>query len=223
MDFDAVLFDMDGVIFDSEVKDVECWKVVAEKYGIEGIEKQCHACLGTTREASRAIMLEHYGADFPYDIYKKEMSELFHSRYGGGRLPKKEGAVELLKFLKENHKKVALASSTRREVVEQELRDGGLIAYFDAVICGDMVARSKPEPDIFLKACEVLEVSPKRAFGVEDSYNGIRSLAAAGVPAIMVPDLKAPTEEMRGLATAILPDLFAVMEYLKVFEEDLDR
>ena len=215
MDFDAVLFDMDGVIFDSEIKVVECWKVIADKYGIADIESQCHACLGTTREMSRAIMLEHYGADFPYDIYKKEMSDLFHSRYGGGRLPKKAGAVELLQYLQSHHKKVALASSTRREVVEQELRDGGLISYFDAVICVDMVEKSKPEPDIFLKACEVLDVEQERAFGVEDSYNGIRALAAAGIPAIMVPDLKAPTDEMRALSTAILPDLFAVKEYLK--------
>lgn len=215
MNYEAVLFDMDGVIFDSEVKVVECWKVIAEKYGIEGIEAQCHACLGTTREMSRMIMLEHYGSDFPYDAYKKEMSELFHTRYGGGRLPKKKGAVELLHFLQLHNKKVALASSTRREVVEQELRDGGLLQYFDAVICGDMVQRSKPEPDIFLKACEVLDVAPECAVGVEDSYNGIRALAAAGVSAIMVPDLKAPTDEMRSLATAILPDLFAVMQYFE--------
>lgn len=215
MNYEAVLFDMDGVIFDSEVKVVECWKVIAEKYGIEGIEAQCHACLGTTREMSRTIMLEHYGSDFPYDAYKKEMSELFHTRYGGGRLPKKKGAVELLRFLQLHNKKVALASSTRREVVEQELRDGGLLQYFDAVICGDMVQRSKPEPDIFLKACEVLDVAPECAVGVEDSYNGIRALSAAGVSAIMVPDLKPPTDEMRSLATAILPDLFAVMQYFE--------
>ena len=215
MDFDAVLFDMDGVIFDSEIKVVECWKVVAEKYGIEGIEEQCYACLGTTREKTRDIMLEHYGADFPYDTYKAEMSDLFHSRYGGGRLPKKAGVVELLQYLQLHNKKIALASSTRRVIVEQELRDGGLLPYFDAVICGDMVEKSKPEPDIFLKTCEVLGVAPERAVGIEDSYNGIRALAAANIPAIMVPDLKAPTEEMETLAAAILPDLLAVKDYLK--------
>ncbi len=211
----AVLFDMDGVIFDSEIKVVECWKEIADKYGIEGIEEQCYACLGTTREMSRAIMLAHYGAEFPYDAYKKEMSDLFHSRYGGGRLPKKPGVVELLEFLQMHNIKVALASSTRREVVEQELKDGGIRSYFDAVICGDMVARSKPKPDIFLRACEELQVSPSQAVGIEDSYNGIRALAAAGVTAVMVPDLKQPTEEIAALADIVLPDLFAVKEYLK--------
>ncbi len=211
----AVLFDMDGVIFDSEIKVIECWKDIAEKYGFGDIETPCYEALGTTREKTREIMLEHYGADFPYDEYKEEMSALFHARYGEGRLPKKKGVEELLQFLHMHNLKVALASSTRREVVTQELRDGGLLDYFDAVICGDMVARSKPEPDIFLKACEVLGVSPEHAVGIEDSYNGMRALAAAGITAIMVPDLKQPTDEIRGLATEVLPDLLAVKTFLK--------
>ena len=210
----AVLFDMDGVIFDSEIKVIECWKDIAEKYGFGDIETPCYEALGTTREIAREIMLAHYGADFPYDAYKDEMAALFHARYGEGRLPKKKGVEELLQFLHMHNLKVALASSTRREVVTQELRDGGLLDYFDAVICGDMVARSKPEPDIFLKACEVLGVAPEHAVGIEDSYNGMRALAAAGITAIMVPDLKQPTDEIRALAVEVLPDLLAVKAYL---------
>ncbi len=210
----AVLFDMDGVIFDSEIKVIECWKDIAEKYGFGDIETPCYEALGTTREIAREIMLAHYGADFPYDAYNDERVALFHARYGEGRLPKKKGVEELLQFLHMHHLKVALASSTRKEVVIQELRDGGLFDYFDAVICGDMVARSKPAPDIFLKACEVLGVAPEHAVGIEDSYNGMRALAAAGITAIMVPDLKQPTDEIRALATEVLPDLLAVKAYL---------
>lgn len=210
----AVLFDMDGVIFDSEIKVIECWKDIAEKYGFGDIETPCYEALGTTREIAREIMLAHYGADFPYDAYKDEMAALFHARYGEGRLPKKKGVEELLQFLHMHNLKVALASSTRKEVVIQELRDGGLLDYFDAVICGDMVARSKPAPDIFLKTCEVLGVAPEHAVGIEDSYNGMRALAAAGITAIMVPDLKQPTDEIRALATEVLPDLLAVKAYL---------
>lgn len=210
----AVLFDMDGVIFDSEIKVIECWKDIAEKYGFGDIETPCYEALGTTREIAREIMLAHYGADFPYDAYNDERVALFHARYGEGKLPQKKGVEELLQFLHVHNLKVALASSTRREVVIQELRDGGLLDYFDAVICGDMVARSKPEPDIFLKACEVLGVAPEHAVGIEDSYNGMRALAAAGITAIMVPDLKQPTDEIRALATEVLPDLLAVKAYL---------
>ena len=211
----AVLFDMDGVIFDSEIKVIECWKDIAEKYGFGDIETPCYEALGTTREIAREIMLAHYGTGFPYDAYKDEMAALFHARYGEGRLPKKKGVEELLQFLHMHNLKVALASSTRKEVVIQELRDGGLLDYFDAVICGDMVARSKPAPDIFLKACEVLGVAPEHAVGIEDSYNGIRSAYAAGMRPIMVPDMAEPTPEMEELSEQILPSLLDVKEYLE--------
>ena len=109
---------------------------------------------------------------------------------------------------------MALASSTRREVVLQELTDAGIIDYFDEVICGDMVTRSKPAPDIFLRACEETGVSPDRAYAIEDSYNGIRSAAAGGLRPIMVPDLMPPTEEMRRLSEAVLKDLHEARRWL---------
>ncbi|MDD6069956.1 MAG: HAD family phosphatase [Clostridiales bacterium] len=213
-DFKAVVFDMDGVIFDSEKLVVLCWQEIADKYNIIGIEEQCRLCLGLNREAARQKMLEHYGMDFPYDTYKKEMSDLYHRRYSGGRLPMKPGVVELLTFLKEKGKKIALASSTRREVVLAELRDAGILDYFDKVICGDMVKRSKPEPDIFLKACEELEVEVQDAYAIEDSYNGIRAAYRAGMMPIMVPDLAEPTEEMKQLTVAIMPSLLEMLEWI---------
>lgn len=213
-DFKAVVFDMDGVIFDSEVKVIECWKVIAEKYNIPDIEEACLECLGTNQVVTKEKFLIRYGADFPYTEIKKEMSELFHSRYDKGRLPMKVGVVELLEFLKERGKKIALASSTRREVVTRELRDAGVLDYFDAVICGDMVSRSKPEPDIFLKACEELKVSPSDAYAIEDSYNGIRAASRGELRPIMVPDLAPATEEMEKLSEVILENLLEVKEYL---------
>ena len=149
MGISAVIFDMDGVIFDSERLVIECWKVVAEKYGIENIEEACFECLGINAALTKELMKKRYGETFPYDVYKKEMSAIFHSRAAGGKLPQKKGIKELLTFLKENQIPTAVASSTRREVVMRELEEGGLLPYFDRVICGDMVERSKPEPDIF--------------------------------------------------------------------------
>lgn len=215
MKINAVVFDMDGVIFDSEKLVIDCWKAVADKYGIENIEEACLECLGINAVLTKELMKKRYGQEFPYDAYKKEMSELFHSRASEGRLPKKKGILELLTFLKEKHIPTAVASSTRKEVVFRELEEGGLLPYFDQVICGDMVERSKPEPDIFLKACESLGVDPADAFAIEDSYNGIRSAYGAGMKPIMVPDLAAPTEEMEELACCILPSLLEVMAYFK--------
>ena len=161
-------------------------------------------------------MLETYGADFPYDSYAKESSAIYHSRYDGGRLPMKPGVVELLTFLKEEGKKIALASSTRRQTVTNQLKDAGILDFFDQVICGDMVERSKPAPDIFLKACEELGVKPERAYAIEDSYNGIRAAYAGKLHPIMVPDLLPETAEMREKAEVVLSSLLEVISYLKV-------
>lgn len=212
--YNAVVFDMDGVIFDSERAVMQCWKEVASRHNIPDIEKAILACTGTTMVRTREIMLNLYGADFPYDEYARESSAIFHSRYDGGRLPMKPGVKELLTFLKERGKKIALASSTRQQVVTDELRDAGIIEYFDRIICGDMVSRSKPAPDIFLKACEELNVSPSDSYAIEDSYNGIRAAHAGGLLPIMVPDLLPADEEMQSLAEIVLPNLTSVMEYL---------
>lgn len=209
----AVIFDMDGVIFDSERLVIECWRVIADKYNIPDIEKACYECFGLNRIITREKMLQRYGEDFPYDIYKKEMSDLFHSRYGGGKLPQKIGIHELLKFLKSKSIKIGLASSTRSEVVKMELADGGLIDYFDVIIGGDMVVKSKPEPDIYLRACEELGVKPNEAYGIEDSFNGVRAVYRAGMNCIMVPDIVEADDEMKEISKIILPSLVEVKNY----------
>lgn len=212
--FEAVVFDMDGVIFDSERAVLDCWIALAAKYDIKDIEQAVLACTGTTMARTREIMLERYGADFPYDDYAKEASVMYHERYDGGRLPMKKGVTELLELLKQNGKKIALASSTRRQTVENQLRDADILAYFDAVVCGDMVARSKPAPDIFLKACECIGAAPHNAYAIEDSYNGIRAAHAGKLRPIMVPDLLPADDEMRRLAETVQEDLLEVGRYL---------
>ncbi len=211
----AVVFDMDGVIFDSEKLVVECWVETADKYGIPDIEMLCKKCLGLNRVATREVYLQHYGQDFPYDTYKQEMSALYHKRAREGALVMKLGVVDILTFLRKKGVRTALASSTREEVVRWELSYAGVIDFFDEIVCGDMVSKSKPDPEIFLKACELLGVEPKEAFAIEDSYNGIRAAHAGGLRPIMVPDLAEPTDEMEKLSEVIVPSLFEAMEYVK--------
>lgn len=211
----AVVFDMDGIIFDSERLVIDCWKVVAEKYAILDIEEACNECLGVNSVETKEKFLNRYGQDFPYDAYKSEMSKIYHDNYDGGRLPMKIGVVELLQYLKECNLKVALASSTRSEVVTQQLKDAGILNYFQVIVGGDMVTRSKPQPDIFLKACEELGVAPQESFAIEDSYNGIRAAAAGHLRPLMVPDLMPPTSEMKELSEGIFDTLLEVKGYLK--------
>ena len=214
MNYEAVVFDMDGVIFDSERAVMNCWLELAQKYNIKDIEKPYFACVGTTMTRTREIMLDTYGEDFPYDEYARESSLMYHEKYDGGKLPMKPGVIELLSYLKEKGKKIALASSTRRETVTNQLRWAGIIDYFDVIICGDMVARSKPAPDIFLKACQELGVSPENTYAIEDSYNGIRAAHAGQLRPIMVPDLLEANDEMRGKAECVCDNLNEVIDYL---------
>ena len=215
IDYDAVVFDMDGVIFDSERAVMQCWKELAKKYNIPDIEQAVLSCTGTTMKRTREIMLETYGADFPYDSYAKESSAIYHSRYDGGRLPMKPGVVELLTFLKEEGKKIALASSTRRQTVTNQLKAAGILDFFDQVICGDMVERSKPAPDIYRYACEQLHLAPAECMAVEDSPNGVSSAYDAGCKVVMVPDQAPPDEETKKKIAAC-PD--SLNEIIKLFD-----
>lgn len=213
-DYKAVVFDMDGVIFDSERAIMGCWIELADKYKLKDIEKAFLSCTGTTASRTREIMLETYGDDFPYDEYAKESSRMFHERYDNGKLPIKSGVFEILEFLRNSGKKIALASSTRKESVINELRDAGLIDYFDEIVTGDMVSNSKPAPDIFLKAVETLGIEAEDAYAIEDSYNGIKSAFRGNLRPIMVPDLLSPNDEMTQMSEIILPSLNDVITYL---------
>ena len=211
----AVIFDMDGVIFDSERLVIECWEVIAAKHNIPDIVEICMRVQGNNREETGKRFREKYGSDFPYEAYKKEVTALFRERYGEGRLPLKPGVVKILEELKRNNIPLALASSTRSDIVKLEMEEANLLPYFDAVLGGDMVPRSKPEPDIFLAAAAALQVEPKCCYVLEDSHNGIRAAYRAGMHPIMVPDMQKPTEEIRGIAEAVVENLLAALEYLQ--------
>ena len=211
----AVIFDMDGVIFESERLVIECWQVIAEKHNIPDIVEICMRVQGNNRQETGKRFREKYGNDFPYDTYKKEVTALFRERYGEGRLPLKPGVVEILQDLKQRCVPLALASSTRSDIVKLELEEARLLSFFDAVLGGDMAPRSKPEPDIFLAAAKVLGAIPANCYVLEDSFNGIRAAHRAGMHPIMVPDMQQPDEEMRGLAEVIVDDLPKAMGYLQ--------
>lgn len=215
MQYQAVVFDMDGVIFDTERLVIEFWKEVAKKHNIPNVEHTCIQCLGTNRVRTREIFLENYGADFPFDPYRAEVTELFNTHYKGVPLPTKPGVRELLSYLQEQDIKVGLASSTAQHLVRDEIGTAGLLPYFQTLVCGDMVEHSKPAPDIFLKACEILNADPTKSIAIEDSFNGIRSAHCAGMTPIMVPDQVQPTDEIRTLAFHVMPSLFDVLNWLK--------
>ncbi|WP_298483531.1 HAD family phosphatase [uncultured Ruminococcus sp.] len=210
----CVVFDMDGVLFDSEALVLQCWELTAEKHQIDHVRSTCQKCLGSNAAAAKQKFLETYGADFPYDEYKAEMSALYWEHVQAGWLALKPGVREILAALRENHFAIGIASSTRQIVIRKQLAMFGLENSFDQIIGGDMVHRSKPEPEIYLRACDALGISPGVAYAVEDSYNGIRAASRAGMHPVMIPDLLPPTAEMEQLAEHIFPDMQAFQEFL---------
>ena len=212
--FHPVIFDMDGVIFDSERLLLECWKVVADRHGVPDIEATLSLCLGVNINISRQIYFDRYGPDFPLDEYQTEVRAIFRARCPDGYPPVKPGARDLLAWLREQGVPLALASSTHTEIVRRELEGAGLLSFFDAVICGDQISRSKPAPDIFLTAAAALGADASDCFIIEDSFNGVRAAFAAGARTLMVPDVVPPDEEMREKAEVILPSLDAARDYL---------
>lgn len=213
--FTTVIFDMDGIIFDTEQLVLRNWRMVAEKWGLEGIDEVFFECVGTNTAATVQTMKKHFGDDFPVDRFRQESSAKFHETVKKDGMPVKPGVRELLAYLKENHYKIGLASSTRRMIVEEELQMAGLFSYFEVVMGGDMIKNSKPDPEIFLVCCERLHSQPEETIVIEDSYNGIRAAARAGMTPYMVPDLLPPTEEMRRLCSRIFNGLKEVQYFLE--------
>ena len=213
----AVIFDMDGVLFDTERLCMESWCVLAKEQGIPDMEIVFPKCIGRNAADTEEIVTDYYGEGFDYETFRKKASDWFWQYIKNNGLPIKTGVKEILAYLKQEGYVVGLASSTRYSSVVNHLEEAGIKDYFSVIVTGDMVEHSKPKPDIYLLACEKLGVEPAKAYAVEDFYNGIRSAHAAGMKPVMVPDLLEPDEEMESLSFLICKDLLEVLAYLKEF------
>ena len=211
----AVVFDMDGLLFDTENVAKVSWIECADEMGIQGIAEIYHLFIGLNRADGNALLCQIYGDDFPVLEFRQRATDRFQEKIERDGLPVKTGAREILQWLKDNHVKTALASSSRRDVIQHHLERVGFLDYFQLIIGGNMVEHSKPNPDIYLKACRALGVKPEDAMAIEDSPNGIRAAAAAGMCAVMVPDLVAPTPELVSLCDHVFDSLLDVRDYLK--------
>lgn len=195
----AVIFDMDGVIFDSERITRIMWKKAAVEYKIDDVETAVKDCTGRSVTDTWAYLNKKYGDDFPSQEFRQRCSVLFHLYVDENGLPLMPYAKEILAYLKTRPYHLALASSTRTATVTKELKNAGLYDYFETVTCGDMLKHSKPAPDIYLMAAESLKVAPEECVAIEDSPNGIRSAFNAKMLPVMVPDQIQPDDEIKSM------------------------
>ena len=185
----AVIFDMDGVIFDTEKVYLDIWTEVFEKYGYKMTKELYVNVMGTGRKNVIKTFLENFGDDLPIEkMYEEKDNQLFYRIENQG-IPLKEGVKELFSMLKEKDYKIALATSAKKERVEKQIKDKWLKESFDAIVCGDDVEKGKPSPDIFLKASKVLNVPVENCLVVEDANSGIEAAINGGFNTVMIPDL----------------------------------
>lgn len=191
-----VIFDMDGLMFDTERVFIAAWDYAGEKIGIGKAGYMVYKTLGMNIVASYNVWKEEFGDSYNQDELRKYTKEFLQKYYVENKVPVKKGLYNLLDYLKQNSYKMAVASSSPRWEVEKHLRDANIYDYFVGIVCGDMIQKSKPDPEIYLRACEVLEVNPSECYALEDSKNGLLSAYRAGCKPIMVPDLWQPDDEI---------------------------
>lgn len=195
----ALVFDMDGLLLDSERIVQRSWNEAGELIGIPGIGNQIYHTLGMNRSARNAYFKQVFGPDFHQEAFNQKASECFFRIVETEGLPVKKGAKELLQYAKEKGYKTAVATSSSKAYATGVLKDAGLYRYFDGAVFGDMVEHAKPDPEIYLKACESIKANPKECLALEDAPAGVRSAHSAGLKVIVVPDLVQPTEDILSL------------------------
>ena len=210
----AVIFDMDGVIFDTEKVYLDIWIEVFEKYGYKMTKELYVNVMGTGRKNVIKTFLENFGDDLPIEkMYEEKDNQLFYIIENQG-IPLKKGVKELFSMLKEKNYKIALATSAKRDRVEKQIKDKWLKESFDAIVCGDDVEKGKPSPDIFLKAAKEIDVEPENCFVVEDSPAGIKAAFSGGMKGIHVEDLKVADEDILKYCEKNFKNLQEIKEYL---------
>ncbi|HTW53455.1 MAG TPA: HAD family phosphatase [Stellaceae bacterium] len=206
---EAVVFDMDGLIFDTETLYQEAALLAAAEGGHDVSSGIVFRLVGLPWRRGRELLIEHFGAAFPVENFEAAWRRHFWL-IAETRLALKPGVIELLDLLDALELPKAIATSSSHATVQNHLTAHGLAGRFQAIVGDGDYAAGKPAPDPFLTAAARLGVAPEACLALEDSHNGIRSASAAGMMTIMVPDLLSPTDEIRGLCAFVAADLHEV-------------
>jgi len=209
----AVIFDMDGLLFDTESLYREAMILAAQDRGHDMPLSLFLSLIGLPGEASRQLLVDHFGTDFSVEDLWDASAAHFHAMIETQAFLK-AGVVELLDLLDAAGLPRAIATSSPHASVTHHLAHHGLSDRFHTIVAQGDYPRGKPHPDPFLVAAKRLGVAPEACLALEDSHNGIRSAASAGMIAVMVPDLLEPTVEMEGLCHRIVRDLHEVCDLL---------
>ena len=207
-----MIFDMDGVIFDTERLYLEVWQEIFKEYGYVLEKEDYLSCMGRGREKVKEIYISKFGVKLPIDEMYRLKDERLDYRIENEANLLKEGVIETLEYLKDNNYKVGLATSARRNRVKRDLSKFNIKKYFDYIITGEEVKKGKPNPEIFLKAMEMLSENKENTLIIEDSKSGIEAAIKSGAKVLHIRDLiKLDNKEIK-----YVENLGEVIQYLSL-------
>ena len=215
LELNAVIFDMDGLMIDSERVTFECYQERLKDMNLTMDEEFYKTLLGKPIKGIYQRFYDVYGNDFPIENVIQDVHQLMAERFETEGVPVKKGLVELLHYLKDNNYKTIVATSSNRDRVDKILAQAKITEFFDDSICGDEVTKGKPNPEVFLKSCQKLGVNVDEAIVLEDSEAGIQASYDANIQVICIPDMKYPEKQYEEKTFKILKDLTEVTVYLK--------
>ncbi len=193
---ELVIFDMDGLMFDTESMYLNFAPDVCESLGFPVTREILKKTIGTNHQWAQEILKAEGYENFPFAELWKILDKKYDEYYNENGVPIKNGLFELLEHLKGKSMKMAVATSSRRVKAEYLLKISGVDKYFDSIMCGDEIINGKPDPEIFLKTADVFGVKYENCVVLEDSINGIKAAKSANMIPVMIPDMIEPTEEI---------------------------
>lgn len=213
----AVIFDMDGVLIDTEKHYFSCWLQASKEAGFPFREEQALMLRSCDAKVAEKMMKEIFGEEFDYYAIRERRRQLVKERLETYGLEKKPGVEETLRFLRAKGIKTAVATATPLELTKEHLTKLGLLELFDRIVSAKEVEHGKPAPDVYLYACKQIGEEPCNCIAVEDSPNGIMSAYSAGLKPVMVPDLTQPDEELKKLLFGSVNSLTGVCTIIDNF------
>lgn len=211
--FDAVIFDMDGLLLDTERLALEAFNSTCSIFNLGDLSKIFRKCIGTNSEVGKSILKDGLKGIADFENFSLTWGSEYRKLTEGRPIPLKKGVEELLNHIENIGKPMAVATSTNYESAKAELQHSGILHFFDHIIGGDQVERSKPDPEIYLKTASALLTDPSKCLAFEDSKNGVKAAVAAGMTVIQIPDLVFPDEELLELGHIVLKSLADILEY----------
>ena len=216
----AVIFDMDGLMFDTEKLALPCTAQAARENGWQMYAEDVRAVIGCNFKSAEQHFKSVYGESFDYAPVRKRALELMSRHMDENGVEIKRGLLPLIDYLRDNGILYTVATSSDEPTARHHFEAAGISNLFGEIMSGEKVTRGKPDPQIYLKAADLLGVAAGECVVLEDSIYGIESAYLAGMIPIMVPDLLAPSEKVKNMTYRVVSDLYEAMNVIKMLTED---